>query len=750
MTSPAAAPARRAPLRQMIAALALILIGSAGAYAVKTDFGRVDVTGFTLPTQDGQWITADIFRPLAATSKAPVPLVVLCPGFERSKETLDSYAIELTRRGMAVITIDPYAQGASSASRQRRSATLEGYGVIPMIEYASSTPNLNYIDKARIGAAGYSAGGNAVLQSASFFGGGRRGKKASTKDSAAAGDSTTAKRSAEGGAAKPAKAHKATSAASADDSAAPVKKKKKKAKSVVAAAPDSAAADTTAVKPKKRKKDATAVSGDSSAAPKKKRKKTAAVGESASGSKVGNGKAGSAATPADSAAAPKAKAPSKLAAIFVGGYVLTLTDSVLGPVRSNVAMDYARYDEGAFRNEKKSADMRTSVEALRLVNSALPKDSAVSAVEIGKAYGDTATRTLRVVWNTANIHPLLPYDPRSIAHMVDYFAQVFGVKTDLVPSDQRWWIKELCTLMALVGGLLFLVPFGALLLRTPAFAMLAKPVPPALPKPGATGTALFWATFAVSALLACFLFIPMVTATGTVFPAATAAQQTWWFPQRINNAVLLWAVANGLIGLLVFWATYKFFGSKNGVTREMLGLQLTTAEFGRTLLLAVCVAGGFYALLFVAYGIFHTDFRFLFVSAPASFPRRMLLVALEYWPLFFVFYLANSIRVNAASRFAHQPEWRSMLVAGLANSVGLALILGIQYASYVTTGEVYWTAEWLFANLLFGIIPMMFLLPYFNRWFFRLTGRVYLGPMVTCLVFVMMMLTSNVCYIPLR
>jgi len=27
---------------------------------------------------------------------------------------------------------------------------------------------------------------------------------------------------------------------------------------------------------------------------------------------------------------------------------------------------------------------------------------------------------------------------------------------------------------------------------------------------------------------------------------------------------------------------------------------------------------------------------------------------------------------------------------------------------------------------------------------------VYLGPMVTCIVFIMMMLTSNVCYIPLR
>lgn len=127
----------------------------------------------------------------------------------------------------------------------------------------------------------------------------------------------------------------------------------------------------------------------------------------------------------------------------------------------------------------------------------------------------------------------------------------------------------------------------------------------------------------------------------------------------------------------------------------------------------------------------------------------MLLVALEYIPLFFIFYLANSLRVNAGGRFEGQPEWVSLIINGAANSTGLVLLLVIQYASFALTGTVYWTEEWLYINLLLGVIPMMILLPLFNRWFFRLTGRIYLGPMVTCLVFVLMMLTSNVCYIPL-
>jgi hypothetical protein len=77
------------------------------------------------------------------------------------------------------------------------------------------------------------------------------------------------------------------------------------------------------------------------------------------------------------------------------------------------------------------------------------------------------------------------------------------------------------------------------------------------------------------------------------------------------------------------------------------------------------------------------------------------------------------------------------------------MLLVIQYLCFALTGTVYWTEEWLYVNLLLGVIPMMILLPCFNRWFFRITGRVYLGRMFTCLIFIMMMLTSDVCYIPL-
>jgi Esterase FrsA-like len=627
----------------LLVSLALILIGDFGAYLVQTDGGNVDVIGFKLPTQNGQWVTADLFRPKIASASNPVPLVVVCPGFERSKETMTSYSIELARRGIAVITIDPYSQGASSSTLQKRSASVEGYGVIPMVDYVCDTTNLDYVDKSRIGAAGYSAGGNAVLQSASRYG----ARQAKFLRHARAVDPNGGK----------------------------------------------AIVDTDLA---------------------------------------------------------QAQAENKLSSVFVGGYVLTLTNQVLKTVQANVGVDYAYYDEGAYRTENGNAHLRNAPEALRLVNAILPTDRQISEVEIGKIYGDHNDRTMRVVNNTKCIHPLMPYDKAHIANMIDFFTTVFDLKPTIASSNQIWLFKELFTLMALSGGFLFLVPFTTLLLQVQAFKSLVQPVPPAPTAPRKSGKLLFWVTFAFSACMACFLFIPMVRATAVLFPNASASIPTWCFPERINNAILLWAVANGIIGLMVFFLTYKLYGKKRGVTPDMWGIKTNFIELAKTLLLALIVFATFYGLLFISYGIFHTDFRFTFISAAASFPPKLWLVTLEYIPLFFIFYFANSIRVNGGSRFAGQKEWVSMLISGLGNSVGLMMVLAIQYSHLAATGTVFWTQEWLYANLLFGVTPLMFILPYFNRYFFRLTGKVYLGPIITCLIFIMMMLTGNVCYIPLN
>jgi hypothetical protein len=604
--------------RLLLASILVIAISCWLASRIQTAGGRVHVDSIKIPTQNGQWVVADLFRPRSATAENPAPFIVVVPGFQRSKEALSNVAIELARRGFVTASIDPYAQGSSSASLSRMAATTEGYGMFALVDYAASSENLNYIDRSRIGATGHSAGGNAAIRGANYFG-----------------------------------------------------------------------------------------------------KQAARTGE-----------------------------PSKLHSVYVSGYVLTLTDEVLKDVRSNVGVAYAFYDEGAYRNELGNGDMRVAPEALRAVNSGLPPEAAIGEVELGKYYGDKDERTLRVIFNERNLHPFQPYMVEAMVNQIEYFERVFDWDGGLSPDDQTWYWKEMLGVIALIAALVSIVPMGQLLLRTTWFEDLVNPIPDALPRPRGRGRVVFWTTFTVGALIACFSYIPMAELSQKLFVAASTRQLTWFFPQRMNNAVMLWAVLNGTVGFLMFWASYRYVGKKAGITPGHWGVATSLAELGKTLALALMLFAFFFLVLSTAYYLFHIDYRFLFMGVRMFQPELLLLLAM-YVPFFFVFFLSNSLRINGAMRFAGQPEWRSMLLGGVANSLGLFLIVVVQYVTFAATGTVYWTDGWLYVNLLFGVVPMMFVLPYFNRLFFRMTGRIYLGPMVTCLIFVMILISNTVIYLPL-
>jgi hypothetical protein len=597
-----------------------VILCSLLASLVQSSWGRVQVVEVKFPTQNGQWLTAELFRPKTATSENKAPLVVVVPGFQRSKESLLNIAVELARRGIVVITIDPYAQGSSSASVTAQSATTEGYGMFAVVDFAADTDILNYVDKSRIAVTGHSAGGNAAILAASYFG-----------------------------------------------------------------------------------------------------REAARTGR-----------------------------PSKLQSVFVSGYVLSMTDKVLRHVRSNVGMSYALYDEGAYRNEMKNGDMRLAPEALRLVNAGRnPAEAPVAEVAMGRYYGSAATRNLRVVHNERLIHPLQPYSRAATANQLEYFEKVFGLNSGLASDDQVWFWKELLSLGALVAALAALLPLARLLLTQVAFFQpLVHPVPAPQPAARGRGRVVFWVLLVTGALVACVSYIPLAELSQRLFTEASGREQTWFFPQRMNNAVMLWAALNGLVGFLLFYLGRRWSGRPPGTAEAGGGVSTSVAELGRTGLLALTLFTGFFGLLFGVHYFFAVDYRFLFIGARV-FQPALLVLLLMYAPAFFPFFLANSLRVNGGMRPAGVPGWRSLLLAGFANSLGLLLIVVVQYTALAVTGTVHWTDGWLYVNLLFAMVPMMFVLPYFNRAFFGLTGRIYLGPMTTCLVFIMILISNTVCYLPL-
>ena len=448
----------------------------------------------------------------------------------------------------------------------------------------------------------------------------------------------------------------------------------------------------------------------------------------------------------------KLNTKSKLDSVFVSGYVLTLRDNILKDSKSNMGISYALYDEGAFRNELKgwdAANMEIAPESLRVINNILEKDSQIDRVELGKYYGSKDNNNLRVIFNEKLLHPFQPYNKEATANQINYFDRVFGFPNKLEPNNQIWQFKELLTLINMVISLIMLIPLTKMLLQINFFKEIIKPIPDALPVQSKRSKIVFWIIFFISASIACITFIPMVDIAKVLFADAANRELTWFFPQRMNNSVMLWAALNGTIGIIIFLLSFYFFGKHHGVKKKSWGLKVSKKELTKTIILGILVFSIYYAILFLNYFIFHIDYRFWFMGVRV-FQPEMLLVLLMYFPLFFIFFFSNSLRVNGSMRFKNQSEWQSRLIAGFANSLGLILIIVIQYTTYAFTGTVYWTTNWLSVNLLFGIVPMMFILPYFNRIFFNMTGRVYLGPIITCLIFIMILSTNTVIYLPIK
>lgn len=597
-----------------------------------------------------------MYVPNTATEENPAPVVFVLPGFTRTKATMAQYCIELSRRGAVVFTLDPGAQGSTTAN-----STAGANGVEYLVQYVyNNSDDFKFCDKNRFGAIGHSAGGGNVITLAADM----------------AGDSYQ---------------------------------------------------------------------------------------------------------------------NSIIKAVYNSGYIKISAANKFAKLNCNAAMSYAYYDEGAFRYQTDT----TAVEVIskRFINEVAGSAETYDTVEWDKDYGDMTNGTYRVVHRELINHCFEMYDALSIANTIDFFNRSLAMGSGLSNDSQIWFGKEFFNGLSLAAAFTFILALCGVLMNTPFFATLknggkAKAAEGAGAEVAAVQTevqplvtpvsnsiahkVILWSTMILTAIIACLDYIPLANLSIEVFPVSNLASVfTYVFPARMINAILLWALINGAIGLVIFFATtalenlyeYIVFKAKGTTPHydwskfeaiKIRGNGRKNVLFNvlKTLLLPVIFFGSFYFLVQLTYWCFHQDFRFMLVSA-APLNARMFVSMLEYAPIIFVFYISNSIRVNCSIGREGWKEWKVMLVGALANSLGLAFILLINYVCYFVTGTPfygYWgnnNEVWLFVNMVFGLVVMMFLLPIFNRIFYKQTGNVWVGAITCCLIFIMMTISASVSYIPL-
>jgi len=495
--------------------------------------------------------------------------------------------------------------------------------------------------------------------------------------------------------------------------------------------------------------------------------------------------------------------------VYNSGYIKTSAANKFKNLNCNAAMSYAYYDEGAYRYQSDSTAFE--VIGLRFINEINGAANSFDTVAYDYGYGDMSNGTYRIVHREKINHCFEMYDRVSIANTVDFFNETLNMGSDNGGLNQIWFGKEFSNGIALASAFTFVLALCGVLMNIPFFKSIkagakskngekvdgtADGVPaedgnvsgemssvakakmvtaPEIAKKSVAHKVIFWSCMILTAIIACLDYIPLANLSIEIFPTSNLASVfTFTFPARMINAILLWAAINGAVGLAIFFGTTALENLYEYTMYKVKGVQprYDWAKFGdikirgngwknvvinvlKSLLIALIMFASFYFLVQLSYWIFHQDFRFMLVSA-APLNARMFVTALEYMPFIFVFYISNSIRVNCSIGREGWKEWKVLLVGALANSIGLAFILLINYVCYFTTGSPYYgnwgsgnNEVWLFVNMVFGLVVMMFILPIFNRLTYKATGNVWTGAIAWCMIFVMMTISASVSYIPM-
>jgi pimeloyl-ACP methyl ester carboxylesterase len=370
----------------------------------------------------------------------------------------------------------------------------------------------------------------------------------------------------------------------------------------------------------------------------------------------------------------------------------------------NLALVFGQYDEFAqlMWQVPKGSDVERSARLMKLFGSTTP-------VVEGRVYGSVADGSARVLFNPPVTHPWEHFSRGGVEPAVAWFQQTLdGERGGPPPGQQVWLWKEIGTGLAFVGFVWLLLGTFDLLLRTPFFRGLAEPAEPVLERRNGR----WWLNFALTALIPALTFYPAMKVGQLFFPMR-------FFPQWIQNQLLVWALVNLLILLGL-----GFLRKRTPAFSNRWGLSLAAA--------LVTVAVGYLSLVAVE-AVFRTDYRFWVLGLkPLSGEDWGIVV--PYVLLWAAFFLV-AIRSLAADIAVRRDGFLAQVISGkLAMSLGFLLLVAIQYGSLFATGLLATPAEPLNTIVAIQFVPLLALVGAIGMWTYRRTNSYVPGALICALL----------------
>ncbi len=334
---------------------------------------------------------------------------------------------------------------------------------------------------------------------------------------------------------------------------------------------------------------------------------------------------------------------------------------------------------------------------------------ALDPVAAGALHGSIAAGTARLLINPPITHPIEHFSAAGVGAAVDWFQRTLTGEAKPRPAgDQIWLWKEIGTLIALIGFVAVVLGAFDGLLATPVFARLRSPSSGHAPPP--RGRFGWWLAFVLTGAIPAVSFYPLMGLGFAFLPSQL-------FPEWVTNQLLVWALANAAIsGVLLLI----------GVRRKLAFRD----PWLISILMAILAAAAGYAALALADALFKVDFRFWVVGLKLLDARHALYF-LAYLPLFSAAFLVmmRALHANLASR--DQGAVREYLTAALAMSLGVIVLLSIQYAWLFTTGRLFSPPEALNTIIAIQFVPVLATVGLIGAFTYRRTGG-YVAGAVLC------------------
>lgn len=366
-------------------------------------------------------------------------------------------------------------------------------------------------------------------------------------------------------------------------------------------------------------------------------------------------------------------------------------------------------------------------------------------VEWNTTYGDFADGTARRADLINTVHPGVTHSSVATAGTLRWMQQALkGGQHDAywIPENEQIFIwKEIFMFIAMLATLVSMIPLTNILVSRPFFS----PVAASLPNRWAAVGGDWWKPALLNALIAGVTYPPLTAQAGIGGKVIT------WLPflkMQMANGVALWFVVNVLIYIVLFAFWYRRNSKAKGITMYDMGVSfdkdktvLDWGILGKTALLGAILFAWMYVLEGISEWAWGIEFRFLWPLMRQFTPRRLGFFWIYLLPalLFFLFnggiFLFGQIRQKEYGSPAKTQViwWLKNVFTGLA---GLVVVWLIQYIPYFLGAgpgfEVLGLPDYsqMWPLMLFVFIPEFTIILFFATWFYRRTGKVYLGALM--------------------